>query len=79
MEAALKSLTSVNQTNVSYFSNETVDNDYSESLLYNQILTILHDEVLHVLSSQNDENDNWISASSVIESIFRIACMIKKP
>uniref|UniRef100_A0A095A0D4 Vacuolar protein sorting-associated protein 8-like protein n=1 Tax=Schistosoma haematobium TaxID=6185 RepID=A0A095A0D4_SCHHA len=79
MEAALKSITSVNQTNVSYFSNETVDNDYSESLLYNQILTILHDEVLHVLSSQNDENDNWISASSVIESIFRIACMIKKP
>ncbi|CAH8625321.1 unnamed protein product [Schistosoma intercalatum] len=79
MEAALKSLTSVNQTNVSYFSNETVDNDYSESLLYNQILTILHDEVLHALSSQNDENDHWISASSVIESIFRIACMIKKP
>ncbi|VDP58395.1 unnamed protein product [Schistosoma mattheei] len=79
MEAALKSLTSVDQTNVSYFSNETVDNDYSESLLYNQILTILHDEVLHVLSSQNDENDHCISASSVIESIFRIACMIKKP
>ncbi|CAI2734495.1 unnamed protein product [Schistosoma spindalis] len=79
MEAALKSITSVNQTNVSYFFNETVDNNYSESLLYNQILTILHDEVLHVLSSQSDENDNWISASSVIESIFRIACMIKKP
>ncbi|XP_018654264.1 hypothetical protein Smp_171880 [Schistosoma mansoni] len=79
MEAALKPLTTVKQTNVSYSSNQTIDNDCNESLLYNQILAILHDEVLHVLATQNDENDNWISASSVIESIFRISRMIKKP
>ncbi|CAH8672686.1 unnamed protein product [Schistosoma rodhaini] len=78
MEAALKPLTTVKQTNVSYSSNQTIDNDCNESLLYNQILAILHDEVLHVLATQNDENDNWISASSVIDSIFRIAHMIKK-
>ncbi|CAH8573639.1 unnamed protein product [Schistosoma turkestanicum] len=79
MEAALKSLTAVNQTNVAYSSNEKVEKDYHGSSFYNQILTILHDEVLQVLVSQVEEHDNWISASSVIESIFRIVLMIKKP
>ncbi|TNN07383.1 Vacuolar protein sorting-associated protein 8, partial [Schistosoma japonicum] len=77
MEAALKSIKTVSQFDLSDSSDEIIDRNYSENLLHNQILTILREEVLHALVSEDNEYDNSTCLSSVIESVFRIVCMIK--
>ncbi|KAK4476008.1 hypothetical protein MN116_001241 [Schistosoma mekongi] len=77
MEAALKSIKTVSQFKSSDSSNEIIGKDYSGYLLHNQILTILREEVLHVLVSEVNEHDNSTCLSSVFESVFRIVCMIK--
>ncbi|CAH8654374.1 unnamed protein product [Heterobilharzia americana] len=72
MEAAMKS-------QFNKLSYETDRKSPSVPSVYNQILTILRDEVLRVLVSENDGDNTWISGFSIMESIVRIACMIKKP
>nr|CAH8876022.1 unnamed protein product [Trichobilharzia regenti] len=78
MEDALKSLSVVKQADA-LSTPEKHEQDSNILSMHNHILSILRGEVLSALLSENEEDYNWLPVSSVIESIVRIACMIKQP